>query len=115
VEVVPQADTLVASGSIAVYQPDMNAVELDSPGGHAAGPRNFPIWQVKFANSPWTDLNHWHFDPLELPPGVRIFESQTTMSLERGLPRAVARFGSSGLEGNLHRRCVFRRLRMHFW
>lgn len=99
VEVVPKADTLAARGSFAVYQTDLNALELESTAGTWLDPQ-LPDLAGQIRQLTWTDLDRWHFERMELPPGVRMFSSQTALSLDDP-PRAVARFGASGLEGRL--------------
>lgn len=98
-EVVPQADTITTAGSLAVYQPDLNALELQSRGGARLDPKLGDLaGQVRQIN--WTDLNQWQFERMELPPGVRMFDMQGAMTSGE-VPRAVARFGPLGLEGQL--------------
>jgi hypothetical protein len=98
-EVTPQADTMVSAGSLALYQPDANAVELKSTGGERLDPKLGDLaGQVRQLT--WTDLNQWRFEGMDLPPGVRMFDVQSAMTSGE-VPRAVARFGPLGLEGRL--------------
>lgn len=99
VEAVPAADTIAAAGSLAIYQPDLNTVELTSPAGMRLTPQLSDLaGQVRQLT--WTDLNRWHFEQMELPPGVRMFPTQAGLSASE-TPQAVARFGPLGLEGRL--------------
>jgi hypothetical protein len=98
-EVVPQADTLTTTGSLAVYQPDLTLVELNSPAGTRLDPQ-IPDLAGQIRQLKWTDLNQWHFDRVELPPGVRVFNAESAITLSQP-PRVVARFGGTGLEGKL--------------
>jgi hypothetical protein len=99
VEAVPQADTIASAGSLAVYQPDLNVVELASVGGTRLDPQ-LPDLAGQVRQITWTDLNRWHFEQMELPPGVRMFDTQSATSTSE-TPRATARFGPQGLEGQL--------------
>jgi len=99
VEAVPQADTIAATGSLAVYQPDLNTVELSSLAGTRLDPQ-LPDLAGQVRQLTWTDLNRWHFERMELPPGVRMFDAQGAISTSQ-TPRATARFGPQGLEGRL--------------
>lgn len=98
-EVVPQADTIATSGSLAIYQSDLNDVQLQSMGGPRLDPKLADLaGQVRQIN--WTDLNQWRFERMDLPPGVRMFDAQGWIS-SGDVPRAVARFGPRGLDGTL--------------
>lgn len=99
VEAVPAADTISSAGSLAVYQSDLNKVELTSLGGTRLAPQ-LPDLAGQVRQTTWTDLHRWRFEEMELPPGVRMFPSQAAMSASE-TPRAMARFGPAGLEGRL--------------
>jgi hypothetical protein len=100
VEVVPQADTAAGSGSLAIFQPDLNTVELTSTASLRLNPQ-MPDLAGRVRQINWTDLNRWHFEDMELPPGVRIFDAQMSIAGDDVVPRAVGRFGPRGLEGEL--------------
>src|SRR5262249_14799940 len=99
VDAVPGVDEVQTSGFLAVYQPSqgVTGVGAEQGGGFEldlAGLEGRVHWRVQ------TDLDRWHWDNLELPPGVRAGPFRHTLRTP-GPVEATIRFGPNGVEGRV--------------
>ena len=89
-----------ASGLLGVFQPGLEPSETigGSDGGHFEIDNKGFEGQVRARIQ--TDLQHWFWDHLELPTGVRQAEFQYTARMPEKLS-AILRFGPDGVEGHV--------------
>jgi hypothetical protein len=99
VDALPGLDEVQASGALAVFQPSPStAVVGAAQGGELE--LDLADLEGRAQRRVQTDLDRWHWENLELPPGVRTGSFRQTV--RTGEPvEATGRFGPDGLEGRV--------------
>jgi hypothetical protein len=99
VVVQPQASEQSASGILGLLQPDGGPIHLGSQEG---GILNLDMagLEGQTRRLVTTDLDHWHWEQLALPAGVRFGSFLCTVPSEKPLS-CIASFGPRGLEGKI--------------
>ncbi len=102
VDAVPGVEEFQATGLLGVYSPSQDAA---AKGALQGGDFDLDIADLagRDQRRVQTDLDRWHWEGLELPPGVRTGPFRYTFrpapSQGNGAGAATARFGPDGLEG----------------
>ncbi len=98
VDAVPGSDVIPVSGYLGVYQPDVSQI---APGAQQGVDFNLDFTGLtgRVHSRLQEDLNRWHWENIELPPG-----SVRTGTFQYAIPgsqpiEAVLEFGSEGVEG----------------
>ena len=99
VDAIPGTEAVPASGSIGVYQPDLNE---SSPGATQGGEFNLDLagLERRIVTRLQDDIDRWHLEKLEFPAGVRTGRFEYTVPTGQPIDASV-RFGKQGLEGRI--------------
>jgi hypothetical protein len=99
VDAVPGLDEVQATGYLAVYQPSPDASPV---GAEQGGELDLDLADLegRAQRRVQTDLDRWHWENLELPPGLRGGSFRHTVRTREPV-EAIVRFGPGGAEGRV--------------
>ncbi len=98
IDLEPGVATGRTRGLVSLYSPEISECEMGAVRGGVFIP-DMAAMRGERRRMMWTDEGTWHWEDLELPPGIRTAPLEQTLHLDSPIG-CRARFGPSGLTGS---------------